>query len=321
MTYTPVSLVHRVADRVRWLVLPCAFGLLLPLLGRLWPSSSNMATWLLDLAAHWQPLYATSWLALCLVCAARTWRWLLLAPLALLPLFTASTSLSEASGGAPTLIVAAANLHVGNRDPAPLVAWLRAEPADVVMLSELTPAYADALARKLGDDYPHREFAPDDSPFGIGLLSRTPLTAVELQASADGIPFLTATIVSGNAPVRVVAVHPMPPMAAHWQRERDALLRMLALRAGRTPTVVAGDLNATPWSNAMIRAAQGGLFRATHHAPTWPVWGRGVFGVPIDHVIATTHWRQGESSRGPDIGSDHFPVRVSLHRIHDKERD
>lgn len=312
MTAAPASRMRRVADRARWLTLPCAFGLLLPLLGRLWSSSSNTIVWLLDLAAHWQFLYALGWLGLCVICAARTWRWLLLAPLALLPLFSTSMPLQRVDDGKPALIVAAANVNLANRDPAPLVAWLRAQPADVVMLSELTPAYADALARQLGDDYPHREFAPDDSPFGIGLLSRTPLTDVELHASADGIPFLTAMIRSGNVPIRVVAVHPMPPIAPYWHGERDALLRMLAQQAGRTPTVVAGDLNATPWSIAMIGATHDGLFRATHHAPTWPVRGRGVVGIPIDHVLATMHWRQAGSSRGPDIGSDHYPVRATL---------
>lgn len=235
MTPAPTSGMRRVAGRARWLALPCAFGLLLPLLGRLWSSSSNTAVWLLDLAAHWQLLYALGWLALCVICAARTWRWLLLVPLALLPLFSTSMPLQRVDDGKPALIVAAANVNVGNRDPARLVAWLRAQPADVVMLSELTPAYAAALVRQLGDEYPHREFAPDDSPFGIGLLSRSPLTAVELHTSTDGIPFLTAMIKSGNVPIRVVAVHPMPPMAPHWHGERDTLLRMLAQQAGRTP--------------------------------------------------------------------------------------
>lgn len=316
MTAAPASRVRRWADRARWLILPCGFALLLPLLGRLWPSSSssssNAMVWLLDLVAHWQWLYAPGWLALCLLCCARSWRWLLVAPLALLPLFTASMALSRAADRPPALTVAAANVHVANRDPAPLVAWLRAQPADVVVLTELTPAYADALVRLLGADYPHREFAPDDSPFGIGLMARIPLTAVEHHASADGIPFLTAMAEREGTPIRIVAVHPMPPMAAHWHGERDALLRMLSNQTLHAPTIVAGDLNATPWSTALIGAESGGLLRTTSLAPTWPRWGHGVFGIPIDHILASPHWRQVASSRGPDIGSDHFPVRAAL---------
>ncbi len=321
MTAGSISRLAAFAAWVRWLLLPCAMGLTLPLINRLLPLSSSPLIWILDLAAHWQLPYALCWLALCLLCAACTWRWLLLAPLALLPLFTASIPLTPANDGQSALVIVAANVHVGNRDPAPLIAWLRAQPADVVMLTELTPVYANALAHRLGKDYPFREFAPDDSPFGIGLLSRTPLTAVEHHASADGIPFLTAMIELGGVPTRIVAIHPMPPVAAYWHGERDALLRMLASWAPRAPLIVAGDLNATPWSTGLISAESGGLLRTTSLAPTWPRWGRGVFGIPIDHVLASAHWRRGESSRGPDIGSDHYPVRAALYWADDRNVD
>lgn len=296
---------------VRWLLWPCAFALMLPLLNRLQPASPGTLGWLLDLAAHWQWWYAAAWLALCLFCAMRDRRYLLLAPFAALPLFTASRMLPASDGEGSSLVIVAANVNLANRDPAPLAAWLRAQPADVVMLTELTPAYADALARSLVDVYPHRAFAPDDSAFGIGLLSRHPLTRIERRDSVDRIPSLGADIALDGAVVRIVAVHPMPPMAPHWHEERDRLLRMLADGSASTPMVVAGDLNATPWSTALAGAARGGLFRTTGSAPTWP--GRHI-GIPIDHVLASAHWRRGETARGPAIGSDHLPIRATLQR-------
>ncbi len=302
---------RRIAAIARWLLWPCASGLALPLLNRLQPASPGTLGWLLDLAAHWQWWYAAVWFALCLLCALDSRRWLLLAPLAALPLFTASRMLPAFAGEGPSLAVVAANVNLANRDPAPLAAWLRAQPADVVMLTELTPAYADALANALADVYPHRAFAPDASAFGIGLLSRRPLARIERRDSVDGIPSLGADIALDGTVVRVVAVHPMPPMAPHWHEERDRLLRMLAGGAAATPMVVAGDLNATPWSTALAGAARGGLFRATGSAPTWP--GRHI-GIPIDHVLASAHWRRGETARGPDIGSDHLPVKATLRR-------
>jgi endonuclease/exonuclease/phosphatase (EEP) superfamily protein YafD len=302
---------RRIAAVPRWLLWPCGFGLALPLLNRLQPPTPGTIGWLFDLAAHWQWAYATLWFALCLLCARRGRRWLLLAPLAVLPLFTAAPMLPVAEDDGAALVVAAANVNVANRDPAPLAAWLRAQPVDVVMLTELTPGYADALSRALADLYPHRAFAPDDSPFGIGLLSRHPLRDIERRDSVDGIPALAADIAIDGTVVRVVAVHPMPPMTPHWHDERDRLLRGLAQRAAGKPMVVAGDLNATPWSTAFAGAARAGLSRATGTRPTWP--GRHV-GIPIDHVLASAHWRRGETARGPDIGSDHLPVRATLHR-------
>lgn len=295
----------------RRLLCACGFGLALPLFNRLQPPTSGTLGWLLDLAAHWQWWYAAAWLALCVFCAMRDRRSLLLAPFALLPLFTASRMLpASGENTRDAFVVVAANVNLVNRDPAPLAAWLRAQPADVVMLTELTPRYADALATTLADAYPHRAFAPEDSPFGIGLLSRHPLHRIARRDSADGIPALGAEIDTAGGRVRVVAVHPMPPLASHWHDERDRLLRSLAVDARDMPTVVAGDLNATPWSTALIGAARAGLFRATGSAPTWP---QRHVGIPIDHVLANAHWRRGETARGPAIGSDHLPVRATLH--------
>lgn len=313
MTVAPASRFHRWAGHARWLAIPCAFGLLLPLLGRSFPPAANTLTWLLDLAAHWQSLYALFWFALCLFCAIHSRRWLMMAPLALLPLFTASRALPNADDDdEPAIVVVAANVHVGNRNPAPLVVWLRTHPADVVVLSELSEPYLEALSHALGSDYRYRELHPRRSPFGIGIVSRLPLHDVSVIEDADGIQTLAAVVRLGAHRVRIVAAHPMPPHAREWHDKRDALLRMMVSDQD-TPLILAGDLNATPWSTALTVAARGGLLRTTSLAPTWPHWGRGVLGIPIDHVLASRHWRRGAASRGPGIGSDHFPVRVVLH--------
>jgi endonuclease/exonuclease/phosphatase (EEP) superfamily protein YafD len=310
---------QRMAGLAPWLMPLVAIALLLPWFNRLLPPSPGALGWLLDLAAHWQILYAPIWLVLCFIAALRAKRWLVLAPFALLPLWSASASLPNASGGAPALTVAVANVHVSNRDPAPLVAWLHAHPVDVVILNELTPIYAKALTDAIGDIYPYREFVPENSPFGIGLMARMPLSAVDLQRSSDGIPALGARIDVAGKPVRIVAVHPVPPLGIHWHDERDTLLRSLARDADRAPLVVAGDLNATPWSTALTTAAMSGspglgLRRATGLSATWSHPSLGVpLGIPIDHVLASRHWRRGISERGPDIGSDHRPVRAELY--------
>lgn len=307
---------ERIAARARWWLIPCGFGLLLPLLNRLLPPSANTFAWLIDLAAHWQLLYAPLWLALCLLCAVRSRRWLLLAPFALLPLWSASARLPYDDGVAPELIVVAANVHVGNREPASLVAWLRAQPADVVVISELSPEYADALRNQLGDDYPYRAMFSKASPFGIGIVSRRMLYNV--RRGDDGeTQILVAQVRVGKYAPRIIAAHPMPPLAPQWHGKRDALLQLIAETAD-TPVIVAGDLNATPWSTALIGLERYALLRTTGFAPTWPSSGRGAIGIPIDHVLASRHWRRGASSRGPDIGSDHFPVRVALHWAEDR---
>ncbi len=303
----------RLVARARWWLLPCGLGLALPLLNRLLPPSANAFAWLIDLAAHWQLLYSPLWLALCLLCAIRSRRWLLLTPFALLPLWSASARLPSSDGGATALVVVAANVHAGNRDPSPLIAWLRAQPADVVAISELSAPYAEALSHALGDDYRYRELHPRQSPFGIGIVSRLPLRNAARIDDTGGVQTLLVDVDVNGRPARIAAAHPMPPLAPEWHGKRDGLLASIPMQAGPLPSIVAGDLNATPWSTALIGAERQGLLRTAGFAPTWPGSGRGALGIPIDHVLASRHWRRGLTSRGPDIGSDHLPIRVALH--------
>lgn len=309
----PISRLFAISTLAPWLLLPCGVGLLLPLVGRALAPSTGTLAWAIDLAAHWQSLYAALWLMLCLIAATQAPHWLLLLPFSLLPLATASSALPEHAKGAPALVVVAANVHVGNRDPAPLVAWLKRQPADVVILSELSEPYAEALSIALGDDYAYRELHPKNSPFGIGMVSRRPLRNAVLTDDPDGVRSLAAEVTAGHRSVRIVAAHPMPPLAPEWHFKRDHLLSAIVEQTGDMPIVVAGDLNATPWSTALSGAERAGLRRTTGLAPTWPRSGRGVVGIPIDHILATSHWQRGRSGRGPDIGSDHYPVFASLH--------
>jgi endonuclease/exonuclease/phosphatase (EEP) superfamily protein YafD len=309
----PVAKSIAILALTRWLLLPCGVALLIPLITRFLPSSASSFAWAVDLAAHWQSMYAALWLLLCLIAATQTPQWLLLTPFALIPLATASAALPRHDGGAPAIVVVAANVHVGNRDPSPLADWLKIQQADLVVLSELSEPYARALTQALGDQYPYRELHPKNSPFGIGIVSGVPLRNIDMTEDSDGVRKLIAEVTVDGRSARIVAIHPMPPLAPEWHRKRNETLSNVVRGAADTPTIAAGDVNATPWSSAFFGAERSGLRRATALTPTWPRSGRGIVGIPIDHILATSHWRRGDSSRGPDIGSDHSPVVASLH--------
>ena len=76
----------------------------------------------------------------------------------------------------------------------------------------------------------------------------------------------------------------------------------------------------TPWSFTLKRLDRGlGIERRTHALASWPA---GEFSgyrlhspmplVPIDHVYAGRDWRTVSVKRGPKLGSDHYPVVVTL---------
>jgi endonuclease/exonuclease/phosphatase (EEP) superfamily protein YafD len=77
------------------------------------------------------------------------------------------------------------------------------------------------------------------------------------------------------------------------------------------PTLVVGDLNATPWSSAFKGL---GLKRAGDLTGTWPA-ALGAFGLPLDHVLVSTHWSVAAAHVHGGLGSDHLALIVSLTRV------
>ena len=131
------------------LALAAALGLLSPWLVTLLADHSQHLAWLLDLASHWQWLHLALLLGCLVLLAPRRPRWLLLAPLLALPWFSVAPMLPAQTGEVRLeLRLVSANLQQSD-DAAALRAWLDAQPADLVLLQEVTPA----LARQQGEFY------------------------------------------------------------------------------------------------------------------------------------------------------------------------
>jgi len=307
-----------VARRAKVVMLACGIGLLLPLCTHALVGADGRLAWLIDLAAHWQWLYLSGFVIATLIATlfatgvGRRWCCcaLLLAPL---PWLAAAPAATHATDAAIDLSIASANVHLTSTDVGPLAAWLAREEPDVVVLLEVSPAYAVSL-RGLAD-YRYQRIAASADPFGIALLSRHPLIGDAVLRDEHDLARIETRVQLPSACVTVIATHPMPPLSPLFHRARNARLQAFAVEAAaRTqPTVIAGDLNATPWSSAFRGLADLGLRRASDLHPSWPSIGQGLLGIPIDHVLVSTHWSVVSSTRGAAISSDHLPVVARLH--------
>lgn len=279
--------------------------------------------WLAGLASHWQWLYAGLALTGALLTVglrpARPWH--VLVPLAMvtaawlhqLPQAEARTTPSQPSA---TLTVASANLNFERTDHAALAAWLlSADAPDAIALQEFTPSAMAMVNRpEVLAAYPHRALEPSDDQFGLGVLSKFPITSTEKVQAADELTTLKLRLVLDvrGQKLAVTAVHPMPPISASYAQERDASLRLEArlLADSGMPGILLGDMNDSPWSTGLRATAP--LLRASSLAPTWPNLGGWLSVLPLDHVLVTPGVRADGAGLGVDLGSDHRPVRVRL---------
>jgi len=300
------------ALRARLLALLAILGLLSPVLSHPLADAGGAASWLIDLASHWQWLFLLLLVLSSLLLAVLDRRWAIVALAAPLPLLTASPAAPSGVRTADGLVVASANIQYRNPDAREMVAWLRMEKVDLAVVLEVARAHVRELEAMA--DYPHRRIVPDEGPFGIAVLSRHPLAEVKVIEGAAGIPRIEAVVQLARDRVRLIALHPMPPLRTEDHFARNRTLRALADAAAASgePSILAGDLNATPWSSAFAGLSDRGLRRASGLAPTWPAVAAGLMGIPIDHVLVTRQWQVVASGRGPNLGSDHLPVLVKL---------
>jgi endonuclease/exonuclease/phosphatase (EEP) superfamily protein YafD len=277
--------------------------------------------WLLDLASHFRwywLLAAVAGLPLaairrsrmgvgCLAFSIAVNAW------AILPYWLPAAD--GADGGEPLELISL-NVFARNPDKDRTLAYLRQRSADVVVLIEIDAAWAEAL-ESLSPLYPHRVVEPRGDMFGVAVLSRLPLEDSRVEELAGGPPVILTEVPCGERGCLLMAAHPTAPISAAWSARRDAQLAAIGdlAAAESRPVIVAGDLNASPWSHGFRQlVAPGGLRdTAVGHGlqPSWNArhW---VPRIPIDHVIVSPEVRVRSRAIGPDVGSDHLPVEASL---------
>ena len=307
---------------VRWLPLPLAAVTLAGFVGR-WH-------WLLDLTSH----FRWYWLLLAVVCLGASWRQLgriAIACLAaavlgnvwpMLPYWMPDVRPQTAAAATPGVLrpplsLVSVNVLTSNRNSQAVLDYVRSRDADVAIFLEVDAAWAAALDG-LADRWPHAVVQPRDDNFGIALFAKQPPRERRVVEFGDtGVPSIVATFTDPAGDYTVIATHPVPPKTPVYAHDRDAQLRAIAefVAASPLPCVVAGDLNATPWSAAFRDlVARSGLrdtalgrgVQATWNARAWAPR------IPIDHILAPPGTEILRRAVGPDVGSDHFPVEAQL---------
>lgn len=261
--------------------------------------------------AHWVAALLTVGLPMALF-YPHPRRWVFLAmPLAVsvtfYPYFVSRAQRVDPSLSGRTRLVVS-NLNSANLDLSRFTAWVEQEKPDVVALVEVSE---EQRAQLESMPFEYKALHPRRSNFGLGLLSKTAPLSVQMLDEDSPFPSLLATWPE----YRLLVTHPMPPVS---RAARDAgdeqLIHLLSMDDHSLPLVIAGDLNATGWDLRLQPLKDAGLEEARMghgFMATWPA-DRPMPGIPIDHVFMPTSWDSLAFCRGPDIGSDHFPLFCEL---------
>lgn len=276
----------------------------------------------LDLLTHFAPVWvAVSLVAMAIAVLARPpQRGIVLAAAAVgvvangllvVPEFVRSNGPDEPLNPAARVKVIQINALRSNADIGRVADWLIAQDPDVVTITEARHDLRDLLIRRTG-------WSTAGSQGSLMIFTRERYVKMDRPEprSDSELAFVNATYIIHGELVEIVTAHldwPSRPRAARQARGLEDVVRRLP----RERMILTGDFNATPWSAELRRLdIRLGLVRRDRAVASWPAqvldWPWPAPVLPIDHVYAGRGWATVKVERGPRLGSDHYPVIVTL---------
>lgn len=213
------------------------------------------------------------------------------------------------------------NVWGRNTDVAKTADWIVAQKPDFVVMQELKTPMRDALlARAPG----YQLVCDHRSVCHTAILTR--LEPIRFNIPEYGLPGASLPLAVADFRAKdgrlftVMGVHYTWPTAGGFQQAQGVQVEALLSRFPKDRAILSGDFNSTPWSFSRRREDKRfGLERRTRAVFSWPAaqftrWRLQLpFAfLPIDQVYAGSGWRTVSVKRGPRLGSDHFPVVVTL---------
>jgi endonuclease/exonuclease/phosphatase (EEP) superfamily protein YafD len=208
--------------------------------------------------------------------------------------------------------------HNGAADAAEIATAARDQAADVVVVTELSPALAHDLTRAgLARRLPPRYVSVPEQAApaaGLAIYSRFPVEDVQTLPGTLW-PAVRARVVLGGSAVTLVAGHTVQPSAGDLDVWRSDLRAFGAAARIKGPVLVLANLNATPWHPQFRWMVSGRLHDSADVLgrglrPTWPGWSP-VPLLPTDHALVAG---LGVTSLGTVMiaGTDHRALSVEV---------
>lgn len=287
---------------------------LLGFVGRFW--------WVGDLFSHFRvQLFAVLLTAAALHLIRRAYRTSIVFTLfavvnlsTIVPLYLGDAPTAPAGSVSHRAMLANVNTRLGN--PRKVVAAIEQFKPDILVLEEVDEKWLASLSEDL-KAYTYSTAVPRDDNFGIAVYSKFPIRGEVTYFGNSEVPSVVAEIDLPQGTFTLIGTHALPPASAENTRLRDQHLSLIpeTVREAKSPVLLLGDLNATPWCSSFRRLIrESGLRDSSQgrgYQPTWPSF-MPLLRIPIDHCLYGAGIQVVGKRIGPKLGSDHYPVVVDF---------
>lgn len=226
---------------------------------------------------------------------------------------------ASACAEGPVLKLLYHNVYLYHPDKGRVIEYLRRSNADFLVLAETDAKWIAALERA-GLPFTCVAAMPESRAysrlFGISAWSRVPVAACRaIEVGDPAVPAIEAVVRLGDSEIVLLGVHPIPPLTHERAVQREAQIRGIAdwVSAQTLPVAVIGDLNDTPWTGSFRKfVGQAGLaVGGDGLGLSWPSF---CPFLALDHCLHDRRLAVAYLHLGPDLGSDHRPLHVTLAR-------
>lgn len=289
--------------------------------------------WAAELTSHWRPHYLVLLLLLTLLFVWRrrygraaltavfaTINLVLVAPLYVPSAASVIYATSVHAADVPTYRAVMLNVYTDGKHYGEVLDFLHTADPDVIVLTEVLQGWSKALEPLLAT-YPYTNYEAARNYGGTVIYSRFPLAAgssfAAISANGNGRPTALVQLDIAGQPVTIIGTHPRSPQSVGRMEERNAQMVELGNKVAQQSGAVLllGDLNTTPWSPIFkqflaLSGLKNGRLGFGLQA-TWPSL-VGSLGIPIDHALISPGIHITQFQRGPNVGSDHYPIIVDF---------
>ncbi len=211
------------------------------------------------------------------------------------------------------------NVFQDNTEYHKLIDLIHKKDPGIVFLLETDQKWKEQL-QVLKEQYPYFIEIPKDNTYGLLFYSKLKIVRHEVNYLIDSeVPSIVADVLFNGQVVRIFGLHPTPPSPTEnlYSTDRDAEILMVAKAVEKLdlPCLVMGDLNDVAWSyttelflktSGLLDPRRGRGWFNTYNA------NYAVFRWPLDHYFVSGHFRLIHMQLEGHIGSDHFPISISL---------
>lgn len=213
------------------------------------------------------------------------------------------------------------NVLQDNRNYQALILQVNQLNPDLIFLVETDQGWATAMGTALSKKYPYALKEPLDNTYGLLFYSRFPIFNGQINYLVEeDVPSIAAEVeLPSFQRIKIWGLHPKPPVPGEDDRStaKDKELMKIAFLAEKEklPVIVMGDLNDVAWSyvtdlfrktSGLLDPRRGRGFYSTFSAKYW------FMRFPLDYIFSSADFGLESMKRMPQMGSDHFPMFISL---------